>query len=172
MADFQKLYVELLKYAKAISSSHAEIEPGDLVNDAYLELYQKESATLQDYKNKIKGLLYRDTIHAKSGSNNETQHTCKKCHETKPVGAFRCESYKGSNIKNKIRNICRACEVAYIILHSKVYPEIRRKYEEKEESKKKNAKRVREFVQNNRDKWNAYARERYKLYGRKDRLPK
>lgn len=170
--DFEKVYPELLKYAKIVSLSHPEIEPGDLVNDAYIKLYSNKNATFVDYKRVIYGGLKRVTIYEKqeTHSTRDIERVCNKCHVLKPITDFRLIAHGKLQIKNDAVETCRLCEIKRVAEYQKKNPQVRDRYEAKSENKKKNAERVKKFVKNNRDEWNAYQRERYKLFGRKDRV--
>ncbi len=165
-------YEDLLQYATNLLKGHSTlIEPSDLVADAYIELHDSDRKFHQDYKNKIKSLFYHQTKY-QSGENERlpshiTDLTCTICKETLPVGMFRLYRKKGSGDYNAIRNQCRPCERNIVAewrdSNPQKWAESRKRYESTSKAKELNKKRVSKFVDANREKWNAYLRERYRL---------
>ena len=106
-------YNELLEYAKALLvGKGTALDPIDIVNDAYIALYDKEF-NFQDFKNKIKSIFINLTVY-ENGKNFKLpeglhENTCYKCHVTKPIGAFTTYRKPGSKTKNAVLNICTEC---------------------------------------------------------------
>lgn len=112
---------------------------------------------------------------------------CNRCHEVKPINAFEVVTVKGVEI---VRKICRHCnnrqrreryrlnpktnlpnkpKVIPLALAARKKPVGRpRKYKYSNDLQLKDVKKLRfkKWVETNRDKWNAYCRERSKNMGR------
>jgi hypothetical protein len=162
--SFEKDYACILDKAKAkVRFFHLNIEPEDLVNDAYVILHG-QPYSLESFYKQIANLALiekNNTRHdipygTKSFSTTDRftgDNTCQDCKETKPVSQFHVY---GSHGKKHLRNICKSCV-------SKRNKKSLLKRKGVEGAKKYNTAYRRKWVAKNRKKVKAYQRERYRI---------
>lgn len=176
-----------------IYNRHLTIDPSDLVNDAYLKFAEsgkefdvkefKKIISNFGYKESHENLQKNDLSTAKKQYTPKEQVCCSKCHEVKPVNAFPIDRVDGYII---VRKKCKTCvnerrrELNKINPRKGYYkpkpiplalaarnkpPGRPKKYKYDKGVKGQQQKNIcfKEWVKNNREKWNAYMRERNRL---------
>ena len=165
-----------MQYAKnQIFDFKLNVLPEDLINDAYLNLFEKEYSKKLFFK-EIRNLAFIEKHNGNNnigfdtpfgkGGNFTGDSTCTCCKQVKPASEFRIENRKGG--KKQLRTQCKVCESEKIKAYQiKIFGvTYNKKWYEKNKSTDKfkiqNKKRVDNYLKENREKWNAYLRKRYK----------
>lgn len=145
---FESDYKKLLSLAK-VRAYNLQIGAEELISQAYINLCEKE----YDFDRFKKEIVNLSHIEKNGGANIVSLDTdikrhakfdfvgdmcCRKCHEVKHISEFYIEVKKGG--KRFIRSSCKSC----------IY-------------EKQNKGNFKKFVNNNRDKWNEYNRNRSKV---------
>lgn len=189
MELFTQQYESFLSYASGIIKRHRiNVEPADLVNEAYLQFISTNKPFNRD---EIIQIISRAGFNEKQDIHNVMESgrpapilkediCCNKCHVTKPASAYqiiRCRGYVYSS------RICKACcyerqKERRKINPSKSYykpkpiplalaarnkpPGRPKKYKYSNDLTLQEKKNIcfKEWVKTNRDKWNAYMRSR------------
>ena len=158
--SFEKDYIKIIAFAKKrISENNLTLDPGDLVNDAYLALFDKPYS-LGLYLKEIKNLSYNKPSTIQLGVKAEKQvirgeQCCRKCKEVKSV----CEFYIKKNVWEYVSGTCKTC-------HLKICADWRNRNKEKCREYKKGAyekysSKQRDYRIKNRQEINKKRREKY-----------
>lgn len=171
--SFEEDYNKIVSFAKS-KCFNSQLEAGDLVNDAYLNLFDKPYS-LKDFYKEINNIYLINKHNSPNviGYNDRSgvaefsgDYVCIKCKKIKNAQEFRIEARLGG--KRMLRTQCKNCEYELCINYNlnKFGVSYNKKlYDTKKSTegfKKLNKIRFKNFVKKNRDKWNAYLRERYK----------
>lgn len=190
---FSHQYESLIDYARSvIYNRKLLIEPGDLVNDAYLKFIESgKSFDTKEFKIYISGFGFKESDEQRHKHHIGTpkkqylpkdQICCNRCHEVKPANAYELARLKGEVI---IRKICRDCtnkrrreryraNPTKSIYKPKVIPLALRKppgrpkkYKYSSDLSVQEKKNIcfKEWVKRNREKWNSYNSKRQKSTG-------
>lgn len=159
MTDSQ--YKELVEYSTkmclAVSGQKNHIDPSDLVSEAFLELFDfaENPEFMQMMKRKIRFLFKGNAAGQVSTYNDagvlKRVATCKRCQSSKDETQFYLYTDKVTGLKNGIPPYCKSCIKEYIAEYCRT-----------EKGKAVQSRAFKKYVQNNRDKWNAYIKQRYK----------
>ena len=173
-SSFEKDYNEILRFAKRrVLDLRLSIEAEDLVNEAYLQLHNTPYS-FEGFKKQIsnEGLKEKhNTPQNIQWGDRGMKHIsftgdrcCRTCKEIKPVSEFYLITTKENN--KYLRGSCKKCNNKKVTQYiksvgykysKKYYQKIKNKAAKKNDNKK----RMREWRESNRDKWNRYVKERY-----------
>lgn len=182
------VYKDLIKYAEICTKGFNTLDAGDLVNDFLLECLEKgEEIDFAKAKVKIRNaaLSQGNFERVRNWRPNEHERHCKKCNEVKPAACFTLTQRKkhGNSYKNEMCSYCKECQASIMREYRKTdkyketianYRATSDKYKKQNERrlsiyhlvkntvKYKTHKRVyfKKWAGENKDKWNAYNRER------------
>ena len=180
--SFESDYLKLISLAKGlIFKNKSSLNEYDLVNDAFINFHESDIEYSFNAAKKIistyiinnsreNGLIVEFGVQGDSEGNylikSSTSKFCKCCNEDLPNAAFHY-LYNSRTKKQDLSTYCKEChrkkEKEYRIRIGK-YKFARENYEYGYTSgtpSEKNKQRVAKYVNKNREKWNAYNRERY-----------
>jgi len=148
------------------------ILPGDLVNDAWIEVYNSDlildlNTLNKAVTNKAYELNYNkdsvDKIKYTNCHNDPSIQFCKCCQEELPIHMFGITVRKKTNTR-LIQTFCKVCQAAKMRAYRKKKNPISKRGHNRmitETLQEANRRRFAEYFAKNKEKWNAYIRERY-----------
>lgn len=155
-----KEYADLIDYAKHLCISHnvvGQVDPGDLVAESFLSIVDNESDLnfISQLRDRIRVVFYGE---AGRGVTNQITKgravkvaTCKHCEQQKELSDFYLYTDKATGEKKLVPKWCKQCVKDYLKL-----------FYQTPVGKQANRKNFKNYVNKNRDKWNAYLRRRDK----------
>lgn len=159
--NFETDYIKILKFAKN-KAFGLQIEAEDLVNEAYLNLYDKPYS-LQAYYNEISNQFLiekhntaNDISYGDKGSTGAEfsgEYVCVCCKETKVASEFRVALRPFG--KKELRTQCKECERNLLLSH---YHRVKGT----EKYKNYNKANFKKYLEKNRKSWNRYLKGRQK----------
>lgn len=128
MSLFEHNYNGLVAYAKGIiRNSGLNIDPDDIINDAYIDLVNsKRDYNRDEFKRLMSKIAFKQTDGRliqlddfRKTSVTPDQISCNKCRQAKPIGAFEIMKVKGFEYPRKT---CKACVYERVKERRKISP--------------------------------------------------
>lgn len=153
-------YNDLILYATKMcyaEQGNTIIEPSDLVAEAFVELSEHAGKPefMQMMRKTVKRLFRsngegRTTTYTDNGQTKRVS-ICKKCRTSKGESQYYLYIDRATGQKTCIPPYCKMCIKEYLYHHYRT-----------PQGMKQNKARFKKYVDNNREKWNSYLRERFK----------
>lgn len=169
---FEQDYNTILKHAKKkVNFFGLTVLPEDLINDAFIKLYDKPYS-LELFLHQINNLSLTEKHDTRNdiawGEKGGTSgnfigdSTCTYCKQVKSADEFRIVNRMFG--KKQLLTVCKKCEYQkrrerFIVRFGVGY---HKAFRESEKGKANNKKQFTKYVKENRDDWNAYLRKRSK----------